>query len=588
MRDWFYITENLTNIVNKASQELMWDMDIFNADIKPADPKFGDFQANGVLPYAKRIKQNPRELATRLQEKIAADASIVELSIETSIAGPGFINFKFSAQFLTQWLEGFSSDSHFKESFKDKKDSSKTVIIDFSSPNTAKQMHVGHLRSAVIGEALCRLLEFSGKKVKRDNHIGDWGTQFGILIHAVKTFGFEFNGDPAEVLEAIEEIYRKGNQLTKDNPSELDKARAELVELQKGNPEHLKIWEDINKLSYQAFQEIYDLLDIKYDYVLGESFYRDKVDQVYKELTENGIATFSDGALVVFHAEHPRFNTQPFIIRKADGASNYASTDLATASYRSDELKADEMIYVTDGRQQDHFEQLKLTLDKWAQTGRNLPAMKHVWFGTILGADNKAIKTRDGSPVKLKDLLNEAVSRARIAVDEKNPSLSEDEKDSIARVVGIGAVKYADLSQNRTSDYVFDWDKILSFEGNTAPYLLYATARIKSIFRKLDISPDEINLNKHKSFETDTEIALARKIIGFVDTMQVTLSDMRPHLLCTYLYQLAGQFSTFYNADKVNVEDSGIKYRRLLLCARTLLILETGLQLLGIQKVERM
>ena len=587
MKEWFSIAQNINLLVKNAVRSLDWDLEIFQADIKPADPRFGDFQSNGVLPYAKKTNQNPRILSSNLEIAIQGSTNFPAEGIKTSIAGPGFINFKLSHSFLFQWLNYFSNEKILRSSFNSSDTNNKT-IVDFSSPNTAKQMHVGHLRSAVIGESLCRLLDFSGNHVIRDNHIGDWGTQFGILIHAVKHFEFEFTGDPSQQLEDIEELYRKGNQLAKEDLTALDQARTELVELQKGNEEHLTIWKKINELSYKAFQEIYDLLNIRFDYVLGESFYRNQVNTVYKQLTDAKIAEISEGALVVFHPEHPRFNKQPFIIRKADGASNYASTDLATALYRKNELKADKMVYVTDGRQQDHFEQLKRTVEKWQASGTDLPSIQHIWFGTILGSDNKAIKTRDGSPIKLKDLLEESVKRALSAVEEKNPNLSDVEKNEIARVIGIGAVRYADLSQNRTSDYVFEWDKILSFDGNTAPYLLYATARIKSIFRKLELNPDQTNFEQATTYETDAEIALARKLIGFVDAMYQTLSDLRPHLLCTYLYQLAGQFSSFYNADKVNIKDPAIKDRRLQLCAQTLTILEIGLHLLGLEKVEKM
>jgi arginyl-tRNA synthetase len=587
MKDWFNITENLGRIVSDAAKSINWDSTLFEPEMRPADPKFGDYQSNGVLPYAKKTKQNPRAIASELESAIRNHPNYPASQIETSIAGPGFINFKLNPEFLYNWISEYNSAKDFENGFSQTTQRRK-VIIDFSSPNTAKQMHVGHLRSAVIGECLCRLISFSGHEVIRDNHIGDWGTQFGILIMAVQKFNFEFKGTPEEQLEAIEDLYRKGNALTKEDPEMLIIARKELVELQNGNPKHMEVWKKINELSYLAFQEIYDLLNIHFDFVFGESFYRDKVDEVYKELLDKKIAEESEGALVVFHPEHPRFNTQPFIIRKADGASNYASTDLATVLYRKKELNVDEMVYVTDGRQQDHFEQLRLTLEKWSDSENSLPRLRHIWFGTILGSDNKAIKTRDGSPIKLKDLLNESISRAYTAVQEKNPELSDEEKKQISEIIGIGAVKYADISQNRTSDYAFEWDKILSFEGNTAPYLLYATARIKSIFRKLELKPEDISSSESSPLETEAEIALARKIMGFVDAMEQTLTDLRPHLLCTYLYQLAGQFSTFYNADKVNVEDTKIRNRRLILCARTLMILEMGLNLIGIGKIERM
>jgi arginyl-tRNA synthetase len=311
---------------------------------------------------------------------------------------------------------------------------------------------------------------------------------------------------------------------------------------------------------------------------------------VYNELTKLGLAEESQGALVVFHPEHPRFKTQPFIIRKSDGASNYASTDLATMLYRVEHFKADAIVVLTDTRQSDHFEQLWLTTQKWfAKTGRKLPRFEHVTFGSILGEDGKAIKTRSGDPIKLKDLLAEAEARAFAIVTEKSPELPETERRDIANAVGVGAVRYADLVQNRSSDYVFAWDKILSFDGNTAPYLLYAVARIRSIFRKQNIEPKDAASGAGATPpETPGELALARKLASFASALKLTTTTLRPHFLCIYLYELAGEFSSFYTADKVLVDDPAVRARRLLLCARTLLVLETGLRLLGLRPLSRM
>jgi arginyl-tRNA synthetase len=348
------------------------------------------------------------------------------------------------------------------------------------------------------------------------------------------------------------------------------------------------LWEQVNRISMRALDGIYDRLQVRFDHYLGESFYRDKVEQVYGELTGLGLAVESDGALVVFHPEHPRFATQPFIIRKSDGASNYASTDLATMLYRLEHFRADGIIVVTDSRQQDHFEQLWLTTQKWfGATGRRLPEFQHITFGTILGEDGKAIKTRSGDPIRLKALLDEAEQRAFRVVTEKNPDLSEDLRRKVAEVVGIGAVVYADLSQNRTSDYVFAWDKLLSLDGNTAPYLLYACVRVASILRKLapgqDVAPEQASV-----FDTPEEVALARKLAAFPSALDQAVSTWRPHFVSNYLYDLAGCFSTFYNANRVLVDDAAVRSRRLLLCRRTLLILRTGLHLLSIRTLEEM
>lgn len=559
----------------------------FSPGIQPTEPRFGDFQANGVLPHAKRHGLNPRETAQNLVAQLNKTEVLDPDRISVSVAGPGFINFTLLPSFLLDWLQSFRTRDDFKAAAGGIYHGRK-VVVDYSAPNTAKQMHVGHIRSMVIGEAIQRLLRFCGADVIRDNHIGDWGTQFGILIMAIKESGYDLDAPNEDPLADFERLYREGYARFVADDEVKNTARNELVKLQQGETENISIWQKINKISYIAFEEIYDLLDIQFDKVLGESFYRDSVARIYEELLEHGIAEESEGALVVFHREHNRFKTQPFIIRKSDGASNYSSTDLATLLYRFEELKAEEIIYVVDSRQSDHFQQLFLTADKWFKARkRSLPNLVHVSFGTILGDNGKAIKTRTGEPVKLKELLHEAIERAFAIVSEKNPSLSEAEKRNIACTVGLGAVRYADLSQNRTSDYIFSWPKLLSFEGNTAPYLLYAVARIHSIYRKAELSPGDQEKNPSQ-FETDTEIALARKLVGFVAVLEQTLGDLRPHYLCSYLFELAGVFSTFYNADRVIVDESPVRARRLILCARTLCILENGLHLLGLKTLERM
>ena len=464
----------------------------------------------------------------------------------------------------------------------------KKMIIDYPSPNTAKQMHVGHLRPMVIGEAVKRLLKFCGADIKTDNHIGDWGTNFGILIYGIKTQNYKLDAANENSLEELEQMYKRGSALAKENPAAADAARAELVKLQNGDPENVALWNEINKVSTAAFERMYKRMGLTIDMTLGESYYRDKVARVYKELTEIGLAEENQGALVVFHKEHERFAKQPFIIRKSDGASNYASTDLATILNRVENLGAEEVVYVTDGRQQDHFQQLFLTVKKWfAAKGYRIPEMRHVWFGTILGEDGKAIKTKSGEPIRLRALLDEAVARARKLVREKNPDIDDAEADKIAETVGVAAVRYSDLVQNRTSDYVFSWDKLLAFDGNTAPYLLYAAARIHSIFRKAGLSPDA-DFPQAGELETEQEIALARKLIALPSIFELTLAELRPHFLCAYLYELAGTFSTFYNANKVIVDEEPVRQRRLMLCARTLNVLEAGLRLLGIDPLQKM
>ena len=587
----FAIAEDLNvTLIAATTAAGLADAAAFAPEVRTADPRHGDFQANGVLGYAKARKLNPRAVAEQL---LAALPTSAREQFDVSIAGPGFINFKLKPATLLAWLKTYDSVDHLKSGasgfFKGHRH-----VVDFSSPNTAKQLHVGHIRGMVIGEAICRLLAFCGAEVIRDNHIGDWGTQFGKLIWGFKNLRND-SALAADPLEELERLYKAADAASKENPAILDAARAELVKLQAGDAENLALWHKINAISSGAFTEIYRQLDIRFDHQLGESFYNDKLQRIYDELREAALAEDSQGALVVFHPEHPRFKTQPFIIRKSDGASNYASTDLATMLYRVEHFKADAIAILTDTRQTDHFEQLWLTAQKWfAKKGYPLPRFEHVTFGSILGEDGKAIKTRSGDPIKLKALLAEAEERAFALVTEKSPEIPEAERRDIANAVGIGAVRYADLAQNRSSDYVFTWDKILSFEGNTAPYLLYAVARIHSIFRKLDstgarTSPSaSANESLATAPETDAEIALARKLAGFASTLQLTTTQLRPHFLCGYLYELAGEFSSFYVAEKVIVDDPAVRARRLLLCSRTLLILETGLHLLGLRTLTRM
>ena len=574
--------------MSSAAAAIELDCARFTPEVRTADPKHGDFQANGVLAYAKREKQNPRALAEKL---VAALDAATRERYDVAIAGPGFINFSLKPAALLGWLRTFASRDALKTGAATAY-AGQTWVVDYSSPNTAKQMHVGHLRSAVIGEAICRLVAFSGAKVVRDNHLGDWGTQFGKLIYGYKRWV-----NPAalesEPIEELERLYKLGNDATPDGSPAIEEARQELVKLQSGDPESLALWKTFSEVSQRAFDKIYTRLGIRFDHYLGESFYNDKLDRVYRELTELQLAEESDGALVVFHDDVPRFarnaeRPNPFMVRKADGASGYASTDLATALYRSEHFKADGIVIVTDFRQSDHFEQLFLAVKKWfAAKHYHLPQLHHVSFGAVTGEDGKALKTRDGGTIKLKALLDEAEERAYATVSEKNAELPEDERRSIARVVGVGSVQYADLSQNRSSNYVFSWEKMLSLDGNTAPYLLYAVARIHSIFRKAGVKPGE-GETAATPLETPSEIALARQLVKFADAVRLATDTLRPHFLSLYLYELAGEYSSFNNADKVLVDDPAVRARRLLLCARTLLVLETGLDLLGLRTLQRM
>ena len=576
-----YLHEKLTLT---ASQLSMFGND-FDPEVRPADERFGDFQANGVLSYLGRKKENPRPAAQALLEAFEK----VDNLFDVTLAGPGFLNFKLKDRGVIDWLQQFHTNDaykgHYKSIFSNKK-----VVIDYSSPNTAKRMHVGHLRSMVIGEALQRFIRFGGGEVIRDNHIGDWGTQFGILLMQIKATHYNFDEEPEQAIESLEHLYQSGSARTKEDPAALELARQELVKLQQGDPVNMDLWKKINTISYKSFENIYQRMGVTFDEVLGESFYRDKVEQVYEALQKHQLAIQDQGALVVFHPEHPRFNKQPFIIRKSDGASNYASTDLATVVYRVKHFGADAIVYVTDNRQRDHFEQLFLTLKKWFQAEHwKLPALYHVYFGTVLDANGKAIKTREGKPIQLQALLDEAVRRAYDLICEKSPDLTE--KQHVAEVVGVGSIKYADLSQERTGNYRFEWNKMINFDGNTAPYLLYAIARIHAILRKVSQDTHDLNPNVFENFQhfsTETERVLGHKLLAFPMALNLALKELKPHWLCRYLFELAGVFSSFYNADKVMVDEVAICNMRLLLCKATLSTLETGLNLLGLETLQRM
>ncbi|ATC63204.1 arginine--tRNA ligase [Nibricoccus aquaticus] len=591
----FNLAADLEAALKTAASAAGFDTALFAPDVRTADPRHGDYQANGVLAYAKREKQNPRAVAEKL---LAALPPELLARYDAAIAGPGFINLTLKPSALLNWLNAFATAPALTAGASTAY-AGQTWVVDYSSPNTAKQMHVGHLRSAVIGEAICRLLAFSGAKVIRDNHLGDWGTQFGKLIYGYKRWA-DADALKREPIEELERLYKLGNDATPADSPALEEARQELVKLQNGDPASVALWKTFSEVSQRAFDEIYTRLGIRFDHYLGESFYNDKLEPVYRELTSLGLAEESQGALVVFHPEHPRFAKQPFIIRKGDGAANYATTDLATALYRAEHFKADGIVVVTDFRQGDHFEQLFLTVRKWFEkTSRRVPALNHVTFGAVLGENNKPLKTRDGGTIKLKDLLNEAEERALTVVTAKNAErpeadrFTEAECREIANVVGIASVQYADLSQNRSSDYVFSWDKMLALEGNTAPYLLYAVTRVHSIFRRgnLGAPGSDALLALEKTAtppETPNEIALARKLVHFSDALATATTTLRPHFLSLYLYELAGEFSAFYAAEKVIVDAPSIRARRILLCSRTLLILETGLHLLGLRTLQRM
>ncbi|MDR0340281.1 MAG: arginine--tRNA ligase [Puniceicoccales bacterium] len=564
----------------------------FGVDFQPivrvADMRFGDFQVNGILPYGKRHGADPRQLAGQLLVALEGESNFSSFA-EVEVSGAGFLNITLRVAALGGWLAAYGGAEDFRRAaIAAMAVAGRRVVLDYSCPNSAKQMHVGHLRSLVIGDCLYRLLSFLGAKVIRDNHIGDWGTQFGILLRQLRLEGVRLSAVPQEeTLDLLESLYRRGNAEVDRSPEALAEARRELVALQGGDPERLALWKKINELSYASFQKIYDLADVQFDLVLGESFYRNSVARVYDELLDCSIAQEDDGALAVFHGEHKRFREQPFLVRKSDGTSNYAATDLATVLYRMETLGAEEILYVTDGRQRDHFEQLFLTVKKWfAAKNYPLPTLRHLWFGTVCGDDGKAIKTRSGEPVRLQELFDSAIGRAGEILRGKNPNLPADERTVIARAVGVGALKYGDLSQNRTSDYVFSLEKMLSFDGNTAPYLQYAVARGRAVRRRAD--GEALRPGTKLEPATTEERVLAHRLLLFPVALAMALEDLHPHLLCSYLYDLACEFSSFYDSSRIFGDEKEVAERRLGLCEITVNFLATGLQLLGIEPLDRM
>ena len=541
------------------------------------DPAFGDYQTNALIAIAKTRKLNPRALATQA----VAAMQWQDICDAVEVAGAGFVNFRVKPAFLEQTLNAALNGEHL---FFAKSAQPRTVVIDFSSPNVAKSMHVGHIRSTILGDSLTRALRLLGHTVITDNHIGDWGTQFGKLLVGWKR-GLnqaELQRDP---ISEMERLYKKVNAEGEKEPATLEAARAELVKLQNGDPENIAIWQEMIALSKRQFDAIYQRLGLTFDHTLGESFYNPRLKDVVEQLKSKGIARESEGAAVVFFDDVPELKAHPAIVQKSDGAANYMTTDLATVEYRAQTWQPSEIIYVTGGPQQLHFRQLFAIFRRWQP---DCPVkLSHVWFGSILGEDGKPFRTRTGETVKLADLLDEAEERAYSVVSEKNPALEEAERRAIGRAVGLGAIKYADLLPNRQSDYVFSWDKMLALQGNTAPYLQYAYARIQSIFRKAE----EAGSGKTAApvaLRAPEELALAKHLARFGLTLEAVIVDNRPNYLCNYLYELAGVFAKFYEACPVLKAEPAERESRLSLCRLTAAVLRQGLGVLGIDAPERM
>lgn len=554
------------------------------AIIKPSTrPDFGDYQANGVMGAAKKLGMKPIELA----EKALQHLDMIGIASKVEIAGPGFLNIYLTEDFLSEHTEHALASERLAI---EKVFEPQTVVIDYSGPNLAKEMHVGHLRSTIIGDAMARILSFQGHKVIRQNHVGDWGTQFGMLLTYMEELG-ENSSELTQQLSDLEKFYQAAKQRFDEDPEFASAARQNVVKLQAGDPEFLKLWKQFTETSLQHCDETYQILNVMLtrDDVMPESAYNDDLPKVIADLDRKGLLKEDQGAQCVFMDEFKNKDGSitPMIVQKSDGGYLYATTDLAAARYRYNKLGMDRGLYVIDARQSLHMKQV-FTAAKKADFVAEDTQLEHMAFGTMMGKDGTPFKTRDGGTVKLIDLLDEAKQRAFDLVTEKNPELDEDTRKSIAEAVGIGAVKYADLSKNRTSDYIFDWDTMLSFEGNTAPYLQYAYARIQSIFRK---AGGIQNIDDSIAIELvdPVERQLANKLLQFEDTLDTVAREGTPNLLCNYLFELSGNFMSFYEACPIMKADfPDLIHSRLKLSLLTANTLKTGLGLLGIDVMDRM
>ena len=547
--------------------------------LQPAKNRdFGDYQINGVMGAAKKTRQNPRELAQKVADALQQNPLIAT----AEVAGPGFINLKLRPEKLAQYIKASLQDEHLGIARNSKP---QTIVIDYSSPNLAKEMHVGHLRSSIIGDSLNRVLTFLGHKVIAQNHVGDWGTQFGMLVAYL--IEQQQNGRADLELADLEQFYRNAKVRFDEDKNFADTARDYVVKLQSGDASVLALWQQFVQTSLQHAQAVYKKLGLKLlpADVTGESFYNDQLQSTVNELLAKGIAVDSDGTKVVFLDEFKNQDNEPaaFIIQKKDGGFLYASTDLACLRYRINTLHGNRLLYVVDARQSLHFDEL-FTVARKAGWLPDTVHAEHVPFGTMMGKDGKPFKTRSGDTVKLMDLLNEAVTRASALVASKNPELSTDEIAHIGEVVGIGAVKYADLSKNRTSDYIFDWDSMLSFEGNTAPYLQYAYTRVQSVFRKAGTWDNNAAITLNEAMEQQ----LAVELLKFEDVLDSVANTSYPHYLAAYLYQIATLFSRFYEACPILKADEATRNSRLQLTSLTGKTLQQGLALLGIETLETM
>lgn len=562
-------SENINNIFKQDFSE---KINIENSTKK----EFGDFQTNFAMMNSKAIGKNPREIATTLVENFKENDLIEKLEI----AGPGFINIHLKNNFLNNEVKKIDNEKY-DFSFLNVDE---TVIIDYSSPNIAKRMHIGHLRSTIIGDAIKRILDFIGFKTISDNHIGDWGTQFGKLIVAYNKW-LDKEAYEADPIGELERIYVLFSDEAKKDPTLEEVARNELRKLQMGDEQNNKLWKEFIEISLKEYNKVYDRLGVKFDHYFGESFYNDLMPDVLEELKEKNIAKEDQGALVVFFEED---KLPPALVQKKDGSFLYATSDLATIKFRKNELNVDKAVYVTDERQQNHFKQV-FEISEMLGAPYNYEK-SHVYFGIMRFGDGMIFSSRSGNIIRLVDLLDEAKKQVKSVIDEKNPNIPEDEKEKIAEIVGTGAIKYFDLSQNRTSDILFTWDKVLSFEGNTGPYLQYTYARIQSILRKLkeeNISVKNNDIILDDMFDIERELAVA--LLRFPQTVVKSYETYRPNIIADYLFDTAKLFNNFYNSKSILKEtDKKVMDARILLAQKTASILKQGLNLLGIETVDRM
>ena len=536
-----------------------------------ADPRHGHFQTHLPMVAGKQTGTNPREIAARL----ASECTPPPNWAAPEVAGSGFVNYRANPSAVALAIDKLRQDPSLGVQ---PTPNPETIAIDFSSPNIAKAMHVGHIRSTLLGDSLSRLLSRCGHRVIRINHLGDWGTQFGKLLLAYRSAGRP-PLDPTQSIEQLETFYKKGHEEAESDPKKMELARAELAALQSGEAERTKDWKHFCERSSDHFHEVYRRLNVTFDLEKGESTYQGELAGIVQELLKLGIAENSQGAVVV---QNPKISEEPFLIRKSDGAFLYGTTDLAALVSRIRDLKVQRIIYVTDGRQQLHFQWLFDTAKRWGKTVH----LEHVWFGTILGPDRKPLKSRDGTPIKLIDLLAEAKDRAKQILLEKRPDLKGSALEEKAELLGIASLKYADQMPGRNLDYVFTWEKLLAFDGNTAPYILNAYVRSRSILRKAGATAPPIH---PIILEEPAEEEISRQLLRFGDVVELATSDRKPHHLCGYLFETAGMFHRFFEACPVlQAKSPGLQQSRLTLTGLTGDILRDGLQLLGIPTLEEM